>query len=462
MTKTTKEDATLALIANLIMGTEFEEITFVAGGFVRDKILGLYAKDIDLVVEAPNGGIRLAQFLKSSLSFETTVVVYPKFGTAAVHVKNVSAFGFDLDGMEIECVMTRKEQYHNDTRKPDVQHGTLAEDVERRDFTVNSLLMRVVDSEILDLTGKGQDDIANGIIQTPLDPDIIFSEDPLRMLRAIRFAVKYGWELPSFMVKAISKNHQRMEIVSMERINVEFTKMMISPDPVRALRLLLDTNLVLFVIPELGDLGGVEQGKFHHLDALEHTLSVVENTPSDLIVRLSAVLHDIAKSLTRVVLNGEVHFYKHDMVGAGMAISILQRLKFPTEIIKAVSKIVGHHMRTKAFGDEGRASAKALRKLKADMGDLLEPFLTVVHADNVSHAPEHCLPNQVKNLRDKLDALSEEPTKPVLPISGNDIMEEFDLKPGKHIGEMLAIVKEEWFGNPELTREDALKLIAPK
>ncbi len=296
------ERAAEQYLSNLVKKSKWKGKVYIAGGYVRDELLGLDPKDIDLVVEFPQGGIKFAEWVTKKLGVykkNINPVVYPKFGTAQFRMKGVNYKGYDLSDIEIEVVMTRKEQYHTGSRKPDVSPGTLKDDVERRDFTVNSLLKDLTTGEILDLTGMGKSDIKKGIIRTPLNPDVIFKEDGLRMLRAIRFTVKYCWNLPLFMIKALKRNSSMLKTISAERIATELNKMLVSNAPDKAIRLLQMTGLNKYVAKELDDLKGLTQGQQHDKDVMSHTLDVLLNSSPDLITRLSALLHDIGKSKTK-------------------------------------------------------------------------------------------------------------------------------------------------------------------
>lgn len=457
------EKAAINFLSKIVKTSKWKGKVYLAGGYVRDELLGRDPKDIDLVVEFPEGGIKFAEWLTKKLGVYkegSNPVIYPKFGTAALKLYGKKFNGQDISDVEIEVVMTRREQYTKGSRKPKVTHGSLGDDVERRDFTVNSLLKDLTTGEILDLTGQGRADLKKGIVRTPLDPDIIFTDDPLRMLRAIRFTVKYDWDLPSFMIKAIKKNSDMLKTISAERINSELSKMLVTKHPDKAIRLLQMTGLNKHIAPELDVLRGMKQNKFHKYDVMKHTLAVLKGTSPKLINRLAALFHDVGKGATKKVIDNEIHFYKHEDVGAEMAMDIMKRLKYPTDIIKAVTISVRQHMRTKQYGDKAeKVSDKALRKLKADLGDHLEDTLDIIHADNLAHADDYNMPNQVPGIRKRLKKLGQEPAKPQLPITGLDVMKALKIKPGKHIGKMLNIVKDAWFENPKMSRAEALELI---
>lgn len=457
-----EEKLALEFISNMIRKSKFKGKVFLAGGAVRDELLGLDAKDIDLVVSLPDGGIEFAKWVTKKIGnySKGNPVIFPRFGTAKFTLKGVVYKGVDLSSIDIEAVMTRSEKYTDGSRKPDVTHGSLKDDVERRDFTVNSLLKDLTTGEILDLTGRGRSDIEKGIIMTPLDPDVIFSEDPLRMLRAIRFTVKYNWKLPLFMIRAIKKNSDKIKTISAERIRDELDKMMVTGHPDKAIRLMKITSLSKYVLPEFDKLVGLTQNKYHKDDAAKHTLKVLKGVPKDLKTRLAALFHDIGKAETREVIDNEVHFYRHEEVGGDIAREIMTRLKYPNDIIDAVVTAVRNHMRLKQSGKHGEVvSDKALRKLKRDLGDHLETTLNVMHSDNISHAYAHNMPNQIPGIRKRLSTLDQDVKSKSLPINGGDVMKVLGIKPGPIIGQLLTLVDDAWLENPRLTRDQAIDII---
>ncbi len=458
------EEAALDFLGKTIENSGWKGKVYLAGGAVRDQLMGLPIKDIDLVADAPNGGIEFANWITGKLGVRSkgNPVTFPKFGTAKFNLRGVKHNGHDISDVDVEVVMPRTEKYTKGSRKPKVGAGTLAQDVERRDFTVNSLLKDLTTGEIMDLTGMGKEDIARGIIKTPLDPDVIFTDDPLRMLRAIRFTTKYDWKLPLFMIKGIKKNADQINNISAERIRDELNKMLQTRSPDTAMRLLQVTGLSKHILPELDRLKGLVQNKYHDEDAQKHTLQVLKGTPPELKTRLAALFHDIGKADTKEIIDNEIHFYKHEEVGAEIARDIMKRLKYPNEIIDAVTTAVRHHMRLKGSGKEGEiVSDKALRKLKADMGDHLEHTLDLMDADNIAHAPEHRMVKQIPAIRARLKNLKNAPEnkKIPIPIDGNDVMKALEIKPGPLVKTMLAVVADAWFENPDISKKEALGLV---
>jgi putative nucleotidyltransferase with HDIG domain len=336
----------------------------------------------------------------------------------------------------------------------------MKDDAERRDFTVNSLLKNLSNQEILDLTGHGKEDIQKGVVRTAIEPDQIFSDDPLRMLRAIRFTMKYKWQLPLFMIRALKKNAPRMEIISKERIRDELNKMLQTGSPHRAIKLLKVSGLLPYTIPELIPAIKMTQNIHHKHDVFDHTLDVLSKTNPVLIQRLMALLHDIGKTVTRSVTPTGIHFYRHEDEGAKIARSVMERLKYPNEIIDAVVKGVENHMRLKGAGDAADVSDKALRKFRVDMGEQLEDVLDLIHADNISHSDVSSMPNQIKLIRARLATLDMNlvSKKPQLPINGNDLIQ-LGLKPGPLFTTLLGKVTDAWYENPGITKAEALALI---
>lgn len=458
-----RESAALNFLSTIIKNSPYANKIFLAGGAVRDSLMGKPVKDIDIVITEPDGGIKFSEWITRKIGAykqDANPLIFPRFGTAKFNLRGITVDGIDLSGVDIEAVMTRGEKYTPGSRKPEVVYSDLKTDAERRDLTINALYKDLTTGEILDPTGKGIDDIKNGVIRTPLDPDITFDDDPLRMLRVIRFAVRYNWKIPKKLITSIIKNAPQLKNVSMERIQDEFNKMIMSDRPAQAVKLLTYTKLIEHFIPELSITVGVGQNKYHKDDVFSHTMEVLNNTPPDLIARLSAIFHDIGKPQTKTEDETGIHFYKHEDVGAEMADSIMRRMKYSNEQIESVNKIVSSHMRLKSSGPEGSdVSDKALRKFTAHMGQDLQSALKLMHADNISHASDASMPNQIPALADRISRLTMTvSTKPKLPINGHDILSQFNLKPGPQVKHILAAVEDAWYENPDLTRDQAMQI----
>lgn len=463
----TPENLTLDFLGKLVKGTEFEGKVFLAGGAVRDEIMGKPIKDIDIVVSMPDGGIKFAEWITKKTGTykpEANPVIFQRFGTAKFNFRGVKSGDVDLSNVDVEVVMTRGEKYKKGSRKPEVVYADLEDDAFRRDLTVNSLFKDIVTGKIYDLTGKGLQDIKDGVVRTPTDPNQTFKDDPLRMLRAVRFAVKYNWKMPIYMVKALKQNADMLKNISAERIKDELNKILMTDRPDAGLNILVKSGLNKYVVPELDLCVGVKQNEYHKHDVYEHILEVVKNTPPDLIARLASLFHDIGKPETKSVdKDGKVHFYGHEDVGAKMAGEIMKRLKYTNDETASVQIIVSHHMELKSTGkDAEKASDKQLRKFIARLGSDIVPALKTMHADNISHKDTASMPNQIPNIAKKIEhlkATTDNAEKPKLPINGHDIIHTLGIKPGPELKDLLSAVLDAWYKNPNISKEEALRIV---
>ena len=420
----------LEKIALCTKNSPYENQIFLVGGAVRDYLLGkAHAQDFDLVLELD--AIELAQFLYKKRVSEIAPVVYPRFGTALIRVM----------GSDIELVTARKESYRSKSRKPKVEKATLLEDAQRRDFTINTLLLNLHTGKIVDPLGVGISDLRRKILRTPLDPKETFYEDPLRMLRAIRFRWQVGCRPTTGMYDAIRKTAPRLKIISRERIRDELIKMLALNKADRCLKDLEKTHLLAEFMPEAVRMVGVTQGSYHHLDVWEHTLLTLKNaTGVNLTVSLAALLHDIAKPQTRFIdENGHIRFFGHETEGAPLANQILRRLKFPKEIVDNVSLLVKNHMRLGI----PILTDTALRRIIRDLGEQLPNLIELGQADSRAHkkGTTRFLRKQLEKRIDKL--VNEVPrSKMKSPLSGKEIMEFFAIETGPEIGEYKKFLSE--------------------
>lgn len=472
-----KENTLITLLKSVVRGTEYEGKVFIAGGYVRDEILGKKSKDIDLVINLTDGGIKFAKYLAEKLGIYkegSNPVVYERFGTAKVSFDGVTHNDVDLTGLDVECVAPRQEKYNSDSRNPVTTAGTLKQDVERRDFTVNSLLKNLSTDEVEDLTGLGVEDIKAGILRTPLDPEVIFSDDPLRMLRAVRFAVKYGWQFAPGLEQALTQNAHRMSIISKERVRDELEKMLISPDPKRAIQIMMDTGLIEHIHPKLADAlrqsVGMTQNRYHKYDVYGHILEVVANSSPGVPERLAALLHDIGKPATRkphAKNDGEYSFIGHEDDSMKLATEILTDLKFPTATIDHVVSAVGAHMSMKTPKD---ATDKSVRKwVRGVVGShaaeaaakVLDTAIDLLRADAMGHQHTGEDPGDTSFLKQRIAAMGASEPKQMKQdlVTGTDLMAAFNLQPGPKLKEMKNFVQDLIDGDPSISKEAAMQAV---
>lgn len=414
---------------------------YLVGGFVRDLMLGREGKDIDVVIAGP--GIEFAKKIHKALNSKTRLVIYKNFGTA--YIKTGS---YDL-----EIVGARKESYRRSSRKPHVKEGTLKDDLLRRDFTINALAVSLNEEDFGQLTDRfgGMDDLKKNVIRTPADPAVTFSDDPLRMIRAVRFTSQLNFNLHPHLLEAMKKNRDRIKIVSRERISEELNKILLSSLPSRAFKLLQKSGLLSVILPELDELKGVETiDNRSHKDNFYHTLQVVDNvveSSDNLWLRWAALLHDVGKAPTKKYSPEQGWtFHGHDYVGSRMIPVIFRKIRLPLDQkMRYVQKLVRLHLRPISLTREN-VTDSGIRRLIVDAGDEIEDLMVLCRADITSKNQEKVkrylirfnkVWKKIKEVEEK-DRLRN--WKP--PVSGKDIMETFNIAPSPLVGEIKEAIKE--------------------
>ena len=421
---------------------------YLVGGAVRDRLLGRPSPDLDLTTDAVPAEVRrLARDVQPDAVYD----VGEKFGT----------IGLVFAGRNIEITTFRGEQYEHGSRKPQVQYGvSLAEDLARRDFTINAMALDLA-GELVDPYG-GRADLRAELIRAVGVPHERFAEDPLRLLRAVRFAAQLGFRLHPETRRAIRTQARLLRTISRERVADELNKMLVSPRPALGIRLAVKLGLMRYIIPEVLTLSGVSQRPMHHKDVFEHTLGVIENTPSNLLLRWAALLHDIAKPRTKSVRDGQVHFFGHEEVGARMARRILNGLRYDQSFIRRVTKLVRMHLRVNSYASTWTDGA--VRRLVREAGEELAPLIALSRADVTSYREE-----RVRDAAMRADEFerrcaelqaAEDIAQMSSPLDGHDLMTLFGGGPGRWIQDikdyLLALVLDGELAQDD--RERATKL----
>lgn len=407
-----RDKVALEFLSDLVKRGPFKNRVFLAGGAPRDMQLGKDPKDLDVVVKGDIGaGIDFATWAAKEIGNYkegSNPVIFPTYGTAKFTLQGVNYKGYDLSEIDVEAVAPRKEKYSPGNRKPEVSGGELEDDVQRRDFTVNSLLHDLTTGEVLDLTGMGKDDIKAGIVRTPLDPDIIFTDDPLRILRAVRFTAKYNWKLPMFMIRAIKKHAPQLLNISKERIHDETNKMLLTNYPFKAFRLLQILGLMKYVFPSL-------QGK-----DLEY-MKKMKDMPANLVVRLVAVHSRTSPDTVRAEMNN----LRYSLDKTNLVVDTLRKL---SEFMDRAGELSDEYLRELAYTSSKTA-----------------PYLfeyAAVYSDNFDK----------KDAEQRYTAARELLSKYPLPVSGNDLAA-MGMKPGPEFKILLDKFKKMYINNPKTPKE---------
>jgi len=417
-------------LADIAIKNDYD--AYVVGCYIRNLLLGISSNDIDILVVG--NAIEFAELCAKSLN-SRLAAVYKKFGTAL----------FYYDEYKIEFATARKESYKSESRKPIIIQSDLNDDLSRRDFTINALAVSFTDPEKIIDNFNGLEDLDKKILKTPLEPERTFEDDPLRMLRAIRFASVLNFKIEENTFSAIKKMKFRLEkdpIVSQERITNEFLQILSSSKPSQGLNLLFQSGIMKIIFPEIDNLAGVEQiNEYHHKDVFNHTLEVVDNISNktdNIWLRLSALLHDIAKPATKRFVEGSGWtFHGHEEIGARMLNKIFKRMKFPYHKLEYVEKLIRLHLRPIPLANED-VTDSAIRRLVVDAGEDLKDLLTLCRADITSKNPLkiQTFLNNFDNVEQKIYEVAERDKLRNFqsPVKGEEIMEICNLKPSKQVG----------------------------
>lgn len=422
-------------------GEEISQPVYVVGGYVRDIFLNRHSSDIDFVTVG--SGIKLAKHVSKIIGKTSRLSVYANYGTAQLRHGN----------LELEFVGARKESYNRDSRNPIVEDGTLEDDQNRRDFTINAMAIRLDGDDFGELVDpfEGIGDLDKKIIRTPCDPDITFSDDPLRMMRAIRFASQLDFNIYPETLEAIKRNKDRIEIIKRERINDEFSKIMRSKRPSVGLRLLDETGLMSLIFPELTALKGVStvDGRGHK-DNFYHTLQVVDNVAArsdNEWLRWAALFHDIAKPVTkRWIPEIGWTFHNHNFIGEKMVKELFRKMKMPlNDKMKYVAKLVGLHMRPQQAGEEG-VTDSGVRRLITDAGEDIDDLMILAECDLTSKNPAKVSAalNSFASLRERMKEINaaDDYRRFKNPINGHEIMQRLNMRQGPILGVLQQAVKD--------------------
>jgi len=412
---------------------------FMVGGVVRDLILKRERSDLDFLVIGDS--LKFAEKIANKLGIQK-VTKFRNFGTAH----------FIYQNYDIEFVGARKESYNRDSRKPIVEDGTFEDDIKRRDFTINAMAISLNEKnfgELIDIF-NGYNDLQNKLIKTPLDPFQTFDDDPLRIMRAFRFAAQLEFQVDESIMKAAKEMKERLRIVSQERITDEFLKILSAPKPSIGLKLLYDSEVLQIIFPEIHNLAGVDQRQdYHHKDVFLHTLIVVDNisqATENLWLRFAALVHDIAKPQTKKFVEGiGWTFHGHEELGARMMKNIFHRMKLPMNKLEYVEKLVRLHLRPIALAKE-EVTDSAIRRLIVQAGDDLQDLITLCRADITSKNPqkvEKYLANYEAVMQKVLEVQEKDRLRAFQsPVRGDEIMKICNLKPSKKVGEIKKAIEE--------------------
>ena len=446
-------------LKEMIDGTAFTNKVYLVGGCVRDIILGLPVKDIDIVVELPNGGIRFANYITAAKAKcykeGSNPVIFETYGTAKFNILTDDK----IKDIDLECVQTRKEQYHKESRNPETCYGTIQEDAARRDLTINALYYNITTGKVLDFNnGAGFDDLANKVIRTPSDPDIVFSDDPLRILRVVRFATRLGWGIEKNTWLGMIKNAYRISVVSKERINDELSKILVTDKPSIGIRRLRDCGILHRILPDIYDEKDALECKNPIVTTFDHTMDVLDEVQPIIEHRLAALFHDVGKLAIDIASYSSLNEFS-----SAIAEYDLKELKYSNDVINSVSIAIKSHTFFISYADDFTPPDRVIRKFLNATGNDDAISLDLMEANNL-HVALNKKKKQVFNILHRIDELDNiENIKNIkLPINGNDIIKEFNIKSGPKIGILLETLRDAYLEYPDITKEECFEVVRNK
>lgn len=442
-----------------IEGTQWEGHIYAVGGCCRDMALGAEIKDVDLAVDLPSGGVEFARWLHLQKLTTWHPVLFERYGTAMLRLR---AFPHD----DIEIVQTRAEKYtdHN-SRNPETAFGSIEEDCMRRDLTINALYYDITRDKLLDISGRSLRDIRNKVIDTPLDPDSTYDDDPIRILRTVRFASRLGWEVPERVFGAMCRNVHRLPVIKVERLRGEFEKLLLSPNVSRGFELLRSCGALAYIVPEVERLHGLRYLQGSDDTVWQHTLRTVGMLPPDLVLRWAALLHDVAMPQSG---GGEYAWPEqtHAAEGCNTVVQVLVRMKYHQPVLSDTLFICANHEFARLWGRQAELMEDAaLRRMQYLCGrkEKLDALLALVEADNKALPKGYAMPAQVETIRLRMSRLQDECTEMYtyhLPFAERRIKKILGIDPGPLVEDTLEYMMRMAFANPLLGRHDFERLVA--
>ena len=442
----------------LIKGSIFEGKVYIVGGLVRDAYLGEIKKDtdIDIAIDMQAGGINFATWISYHLGCLVAgknPCVFPQYCTSKFQIINDP----ELADIEIECVQTRKEKYDGETRNPVTAYGSVQEDAMRRDLTINAIYYNISTDEICDFTGKGLDDIKNHVIRTTGEANMVFDDDPLRILRVIRFATRLGWPIEKNTWLGMIMNSKRVNILKQERITDELNKILVGPNPSEAIRKMDRCNILHRILPSLDISKHIYQDLRPKRTLYDHVLEVMDKTPNDLETRLAAMFHDIGKLKTY-----SNNFLFHSAIGAEMTEQVMKAMKYSNSLTNTVKKAVETHEDFSMYMGSSIPRPAVIRKfvVKFEGNEKdLNVALDLIHANNICqiYGKKIKLVPGIRQKIEELDKKQESGKKLVIPVNGNEVMDYLKIKPSPFLGVIMNKIKSKVIERPDITKEELLK-----